>query len=71
LARRTAAATSRVLAGFNRNGLAIFLLANLLTGAVNLALPTLHLSTPASMAILVAYMGILGGVAVWLPKIGI
>jgi phosphatidylinositol glycan class W len=69
LARRARSATSRVLDGFNRNGLAVFLLANLLTGAVNLSFPTLEMSTPAAMAVLVAYMGVLGAAAAWLPKV--
>jgi phosphatidylinositol glycan class W len=64
--KRCEAATSRVLRAFNRNGLAIFLLANLLTGAVNLTLPTVSMGTGSSMAVLLAYMGTLGAVAVGL-----
>jgi phosphatidylinositol glycan class W len=64
--RRAKASTSRVLHAFNRNGLAIFLLANLLTGAVNLSMPTLHMGTASSMGVLVGYMGILGAFAVGL-----
>jgi phosphatidylinositol glycan class W len=66
--RRAKNATSPLLAAFNRNGLAIFLLANLLTGAVNLALPTISMKGPAAMGVLTAYMAILGGVAVGLDK---
>jgi phosphatidylinositol glycan class W len=69
LARRARGATSKVLDGFNRNGLAVFLLANLLTGAVNLALPTLDMGTARAMAVLVAYMGVLGAAAAYLPKL--
>jgi phosphatidylinositol glycan class W len=69
LARRARGATSRVLDGFNRNGLAVFLLANLLTGAVNLALPTLDMGTARAMAVLVAYMGVLGAAAAYMPKL--
>jgi phosphatidylinositol glycan class W len=69
LARRARAATSRVLEGFNRNGLAVFLLANLLTGAVNLALPTLEMGTAGAMAVLGVYMAVLGAFAAWAPKV--
>jgi glucosaminylphosphatidylinositol acyltransferase len=64
--RRSKAASSRVLYAFNRNGLALFLLANLLTGAVNLTLPTLEMKTLSSMGVLIAYMAILSGVALGL-----
>ena len=57
-------ATSRVLAAFNRNGLAIFLLANLLTGLVNLTIPTLHVTDLQAMGILLSYGAILTGIAV-------
>ncbi|KAK4180134.1 GWT1-domain-containing protein [Triangularia setosa] len=59
-------ATSRVLKAYNRNGLAVFLLANLLTGLVNMTVPTLHVGGLATMGILVAYMGAVTGVAVGL-----
>lgn len=60
---RTSFATSRILHAFNRGGLAIFLVANLLTGAVNLSVPTLDLDAPQAMIILVAYAAILTGLA--------
>lgn len=47
--------TSRVIEAYNRNGLAIFLVANLLTGLVNLTVPTLHVSSIQAMGILLAY----------------
>lgn len=59
-------ATSRVLKAFNRNGLAIFLLANLLTGLVNLTLDTLNISQTGAMIVLVAYAALLTAVAVGL-----
>ncbi|KAF2839237.1 GPI-anchored wall transfer protein 1 [Patellaria atrata CBS 101060] len=63
-ADRVKDATSRLLHAFNRNGLAIFLLANLLTGLVNLTLPTLEMDHIQAMAVLVAYMGTVSMVAV-------
>lgn len=59
-------ATSRVLRAYNRNGLAVFLLANLLTGLVNMTVPTLDVGRIATVGILVAYMGTLTAVAVGL-----
>ena len=59
-------ATSTILNAFNRNGLAIFLLANLLTGAINLGIDTLNAGTEKSMLVLVVYAAILTGVAVGL-----
>lgn len=59
-------ATSSVMRAYNRNGLALFLLANLLTGLVNLTVPTLDVTPIVTMAILIAYTATLTGVAVFL-----
>ena len=67
----TSFATSRIMAAFNKNGLAIFLLANLLTGAVNLAVHTLDAATVPAMGVLVAYVAVLTGVALALDKANI
>ncbi|KAI1431367.1 GPI-anchored wall transfer protein 1, partial [Xylaria sp. CBS 124048] len=61
-------ATSPVLRAYNRNGLALFLLANLLTGLVNMTVPTLDVRPAVAMAILVGYAAILSAVAVMLDK---
>ena len=70
-AQRTRDATSTVLYAFNRNGLAVFLVANLLTGLVNMTMPTLHMGVLQSMAVLVAYMGAVAGVAIALDRYNI
>ncbi|KAI0810251.1 GPI-anchored wall transfer protein 1 [Xylaria sp. FL0064] len=57
-------ATSTVLRAHNRNGLALFLLANLMTGLVNMTVPTLHVGVAASMGILVGYATIITATAV-------
>lgn len=59
-------ATSGVLEAYNRNGLAIFLLANLLTGAINISIPTLDLSDLSAMVILIIYGGAVTGAAIFL-----
>lgn len=59
-------ATSRVLKSFSRNGLVIFLLANLLTGLVNMTLDTLSMSHIGAMNVLVGYAALLTAVAVGL-----
>ena len=61
-------ATSKVLKSFNRNGLAVFLLANLLTGLVNLTLDTLSMGQMGAMGVLVAYTSLLTAVAVALDS---
>jgi len=61
-------ATSPVLRAFNRNGLAIFLVANLLTGLVNMTVPTLDVSPVVTMGILVGYAATLTLVAVGLDR---
>jgi phosphatidylinositol glycan class W len=64
-------ATSPVLHAINRNGLVVFLLANLFTGLVNMTMPTLHMGIMETMAVLVCYMGALAGVAVTLDRLDI
>ena len=59
-------ATSRILRAYNRNGLVVFLVANLLTGLVNMTVPTLDVSPLVTMGILVAYMVAVTGTAVGL-----
>lgn len=61
-------ATSRVLNAYNRNGLAIFLLANPLTGLVNKSIDTLTTSRAGAISILIAYAGMLTGVAMALDR---
>lgn len=61
--RRCKAATSRLLYAFNRNGLPLFLLANLLTGAVNMSLPTIDMTRLASIGVLIVYVGTLSAAA--------
>lgn len=65
-AHRTA--TSRILRSFNRNGLAVFLLANLLTGLVNMTVPTLEAGPVLAMGVLVGYSFVLCAVAVGLDE---
>ncbi|KAJ4422745.1 Glucosaminyl phosphatidylinositol (GlcN-PI) nositol acylation protein [Gnomoniopsis sp. IMI 355080] len=64
-------ATSRVARAYNRNGLALFLVANLLTGLVNLTVPTLDVGPVGSMGILVLYSAVLTVVAVALDAYSI
>lgn len=64
-------ASSRILRTFNRNGLAIFLLANLMTGLINMTLPTLHMGDKEAVGVIVTYMGILSGVALLLDTLDV
>ncbi|CAI6266724.1 unnamed protein product [Periconia digitata] len=61
-------ATSTVLRALNRNGLAVFLLANLMTGLVNMIVPTLDMGPVESMGILVTYIVVIAGVAMGLDR---
>ena len=61
--KETARATSRVINAYNRNGLAIFLLANLMTGLVNMTLNTLTIGPLTAVAVLLGYAGFLTTVA--------
>ncbi|OAX78689.1 hypothetical protein ACJ72_06999 [Emergomyces africanus] len=65
---RSRFATSRIMRAFNGHGLAIFLIANLLTGAVNMGINTLDADKGTAMAILVAYAALLTGVALAMDK---
>lgn len=67
-AERSTYATSRILNAFNRNGLLIFLIANLLTGAVNLGMNTLDASSEVAMGVLIGYASILTGLALVLDR---
>ncbi|KAK2053533.1 GPI-anchored wall transfer protein 1 [Colletotrichum caudatum] len=64
-------ATSRVLRAYNRNSLFLFLVANVLTGLINMTVPTLHVGPLAAMSILIAYSGAITGIALGLDAYGI
>ncbi|KAJ5919452.1 hypothetical protein N7454_009287 [Penicillium verhagenii] len=68
---RTSFATSQILHAFNHGGLGLFLIANLLTGVVNLSIPTLDINTPQAMGILVIYSAVLTGAALGMYKANI
>lgn len=61
-------ATSPVIKAFNRNGLAIFLVANPLTGLVNLTLDTLTMSNIGALAIVSVYAASLTAIAISLDR---
>ncbi|KAL8657436.1 MAG: hypothetical protein Q9226_001908 [Calogaya cf. arnoldii] len=61
--RRCKYATSQILGAFNANGLAIFLLANLLTGVVNLSTNTLQANRARAMVTLLFYTLVLASIA--------
>lgn len=62
-------ATSWVLEAFNRNGLAIFLVSNLLTGLINLTMDTLNMGQMHSMGLLLMYAGIISTLALALDSL--
>ena len=64
-------ASSRIMQVFNKNGLIIFLVANLLTGLVNLSTNTLDMSSIGAMCILIAYAAIVTAVAMGMDYYGI
>lgn len=53
-----------ILCAFNRNALVLFLLANILTGVVNMCVPTLYCTPSTALAIVFTYMLLLCSVAV-------
>lgn len=65
------ASTSRVLRVFNNNGLFIFLVANLLTGLVNLSLDTLDMPPIGAMGVLLGYSVLVTAVALGLDWGGV
>lgn len=64
--KESARATPRVLRAYNKNGLAIFLVANLLTGLINLTIDTLRMSLLQAMGILLTYTAVLTSLALGL-----
>ena len=62
------AATSPVARAFNRNGLAAFLVANLLTGLVNMTVNTLEATPSMTLVILIGYSLAVTGIAVLLDR---
>ncbi|SGZ48778.1 CIC11C00000000128 [Sungouiella intermedia] len=62
---------SSILDGINNNGLALFLVANLSTGLVNLSINTLKVNSGMSYVILIAYALTWTALAIWLDKKGI
>lgn len=62
---------SPIMRAFNRNGLAVFLIANLLTGLVNLTVNTLDMSNAGAMGVLILYAGLVSSVAVIMDAYGV
>jgi phosphatidylinositol glycan class W len=62
---------SRIMQAFNSNGLVVFLVANLLTGLVNLTIDTLGMSSLAAMGVLGVYAVLVTGFALGLQGLGI
>ena len=64
-------ATSRIMQAFNKNGLAVSLFANRMTGMVNLSLNTLDMGSRSAMAILIGYAACVTGLGLILGKTGV
>ncbi|KAI9729261.1 MAG: Glucosaminyl phosphatidylinositol (GlcN-PI) nositol acylation protein [Cirrosporium novae-zelandiae] len=64
--RESERATSRILKAYNRNGLVIFLAANLGTGLINLSVNTLNVGIKGAMGVLMGYVFALTGLALGL-----
>ena len=62
---------AHLVSAMNSNALPFFLLANLMTGAVNLAMDTTAASTHAAHAVLIAYAALLCAVAIVAQRAGI
>ena len=70
-AGRLRQASSKIMQAFNKNGLVIFLIANLLTGLVNMSMNTLDMSNIAAMGILMAYAGTVTAIALSMDYAGL
>ena len=57
-----------ILDSVNRNGLAVFLISNILTGLVNLTIDTLHSSNGKAIVVLAAYLSLVSGSALSLDN---
>ena len=68
---RVRTATSRILRVFNNNGLIVFLVANLLTGVVNLSVNTLDMPPMQAMGMLICYAVAVTAVALGLDRSGL
>ena len=62
---------SIIVEAINYNGLAVFLLANVLTGAVNLSVRTLFVSPAVAFAVCLVYLLIVTGAATYAMSAGI
>ncbi|GAA5836434.1 hypothetical protein JCM11251_007078 [Rhodosporidiobolus azoricus] len=62
-AARSATAAPAIFEAINRNGLVVFLAANLLTGLVNISIESMYASDRTAVAILVLYSGTVVGLA--------
>lgn len=62
---------SPIMRAFNGNGLAVFLVANLLTGLVNLSINTLDMNDAGAMGVLIAYAGVVSLFAVLMDVYGV
>ncbi|KAK9727679.1 Glucosaminyl phosphatidylinositol (GlcN-PI) nositol acylation protein [Basidiobolus ranarum] len=60
-----------LLDSLNQNGLTVFLIANVLTGLINISIQTLYTSPLLSFVICSAYMAIICSIAVWLKLNGL
>lgn len=56
-----------LLEAINKNGLAVFLAANLLTGLINVAIRTMYVSDRLAIVVLVAYSSVLCSLA-WVGR---
>ena len=64
-------ASSKIMQVFNKNGLVIFLIANLMTGVVNLGVNTLDMSNLAAISVLIVYAAVVTAVALGLDYAGL